>query len=805
MANDLIKLLLMLGTSAGGYAGRERQIGIEDEGRARQKTFDQITLDRAAREKADYEREQAAPTDFANWMKSNPGAPGYVQRPEEAMFPGMPTDITTGGSGRYTSKSPFPGGSPATPAGPAAQPWQNEEEAFRALISSGLSPEAMALAEQRLRMGLPSESEMRQKLLQGREDELITMPDGKQIERWRRDEYLKLNPDLLKGKASRTELDDFNALAGQYEYPLAMLGITRDELYSKYKSLDAHVEALKYKEGAAIPGKLQLGQQAAAKFMEPMPGEYQPIGYNARLQGLAKGLPIPRGPSQPAEITRERALRELAGLDPVARAEAERELEPSFVAREKAAAEAAKRETPILEYRLDETGQPYKIQTGYGTVSEANTALRESLKAIGLPSTIEGREARTDYTKAKTDTENWKKTTLFEANENWRRAQITLRNRGFDQQANDADRRYSLATKQFNQDVKEWQEGFGQKKANDAWNRFVDSRNILDRPAKNVAGVLKAYIDTLTKQKDKLLKDWQDGYEESEGGGFLGIGGKKVKYSLSGLTEDEIISKLKQIDGSLDKALSEYNIRIGEMYGSASSAPLKPGQVPPLSPRFEGPMPPLTGTEAGLPKITPKVPMPPLTGTEAGLPKITPKVPMPPLTGTEAGLPKITPKVPMSDKIATQIKDLWDMTRPKSDFEEWDFDTGKVNNDGPIFSNIQAKYVDPAHKRVGGKVAAQIARNVLNEKLRLFERGKLAYNGIQPEWIKDFEKRVKAEEAKQRGGAQSAKQPAQSKPASKGSGSGFMEREFRAEGKAAGYTGEDLEIYVRSRMKSAGY
>ena len=173
-------------------------------------------------------------------------------------------------------------------------------------------------------------------------------------------------------------------------------------------------------------------------------------------------------------------------------------------------------------------------------------------------------------------------------------------------------------------------------------------------------------------------------------------------------------------------------------------------------------------------------------------------------TGSTTPSPSNPPKVPMSADIAAKVKNLWDKTRPGSDFEGWDLDTGEVDKKG-IPVNVQAKYVDPAHKRVGGKVAAQIARNVLNEKLRLFERGALSFTAVQREWIKDFEKRVKAEEAKQRGGAQSAKQPAQSKPASYNSGIEFIRREATAQGKKRGFTGDALKMFVDESLREAGY
>jgi len=598
--------LALLLSLLGGGARRANESRATDKDRALAK--EERERRRRREDLADQEAMQRynAPAESAKWFGSQPGAPGYVQRPEASMFPGMPTDITTGGSGRYGPDSPLDT-PPVTPAGPAAAPWQTKEEAFRALMGSGLSPDAMDILERQARLGYPSEAEQRQKMLQGREDEeyargedTFTTPDGRVVKYRDAARDRQANPLSYREQANEEDIAAYNRRAIAYGKPVITGAVTLDELTRRREALDDEVAMdTQFKNEAA----LKQGQEFTAKFVAPTPGGDQPIGPMANYQRLTTNAPIPQNPDIPPEISRERFLRESGGLPPIARAEAERGLGGIFETQDKAAAEAAKRDTPIYEYFLGPDGNPYKMQTGTGTVSEANTALRESLKALGLPSTIEGREARTDYTKIRADFTKWQMTTKYDADEKYRRTQEALRQRGLDQDAKEADRRYELAKKQFNQDAYEWATGFGKGKADAAWNRFVDTSVITANKAKNNAGVLKAYSDALITQKDKLLTDWEKGTEVTEGANFLGLGGKKVKYSASGLTEKELTAKLDQIDKALAVVMPAYESLINEALGSTVGKPFAPGKLPPYSPDTGGAMPPLTGTNKDLPEM----------------------------------------------------------------------------------------------------------------------------------------------------------------------------------------------------------
>ena len=96
-------------------------------------------------------------------------------------------------------------------------------------------------------------------------------------------------------------------------------------------------------------------------------------------------------------------------------------------------------------------------------------------------------------------------------------------------------------------------------------------------------------------------------------------------------------------------------------------------------------------------------------------------------------------KLTVGDK--EQFTMLKSMTLPGSDFERWDYDTGQSAG----MSDIQAEYIDPVTRAFkNGPGAAQLARNVLDEGLRLVQRGTLTMATLQEWWIGEYTRRAES-------------------------------------------------------------
>ena len=615
--NELGKLLLLLGTGYSGYQGQKRQNKAQEYDWQRQAGIDADNKRMNDIAYQDALNRQNALKDYNTAASTIPGMPGYVP-PPGVMGYGQ----TTMSGGKFGPGSPF-GTMPEGYAPGVAPPlFGTEEEAIPALDKAGITnPHAMEYGRRKLREDLPSESEQRQKIQWGREDTEYnrTMTVGGVTFPARLLNQMRIErPELFLTQASPENIQAYNDEAAAYGFPPIQGAITEEDLAQRRDSLKTQVAGQDRQRWLDAPTEgpdAIAGYQRDLKGMPYMAPAIPPLRTQTDLSrptapmperfqtipGLPGGPPAPAAPAPKAPLPREMRVtpdREpsrmgffsyLAGqkLSPEAYKIAREQGDAIFDPIDKAAAEANKLVQGYV-YIKDNNGSIVRVPMGSEVpASQANTMERESLKALGLPSTIGSREANTAFTTGP-------KTAQAEANTNyinvksnnivWQQGHTEEMDTFNKQHKTDlltlAQDKFGLDEKEFDEKVRQYDKSYAFALGKEGWDRYTDKADLRQRSAAELRGFIEAALPLINKL---IGNNWSE-----DGKTYTGIPGQQAVVQ----------NKIDSLRAGVTNAYKLYKAQV--LTGGGGGGPYIPLTGEPTPTNF-------TGAPTGLPTIDPKV------------------------------------------------------------------------------------------------------------------------------------------------------------------------------------------------------